>query len=340
MGIDVLIDRKGGASLRGAADNILIARDLTQVFVKHRSSRLADSRSQSKKLDDLIGGELIGAASDSANLERRPLRNDGSPAGGEELPPAWIEPALAAREDIKNIRDKMKELAKAQNRRLLRVFGDSKPDQDVELISSQITSLIRRCEQTIHQVKARAEPGDNQECRLNMQRGLATQLQQCSQDFRSSQKEYMAKIKERAAGSSWKDPHQGASNGKNAKPVDNTDFFADWAEEGASEAQRLELEGLETDAQQRTAEIAQIASSISDLHTVFKELAVLVIDQGSVLDRIDYNIERVVDQSRDANAQLQKAERAQKSNRAMKCIVMLVIINTILIVILFVKNRP
>ena len=33
--------------------------------------------------------------------------------------------------------------------------------------------------------------------------------------------------------------------------------------------------------------------SIEDLSTIFKELAVLVIDQGTILDRIDFNMEQV-----------------------------------------------
>merc|ERR1719446_1251473 len=100
-----------------------------------------------------------------------------------------------------------------------------------------------------------------------------------------------------------------------------------------------ELDGMEINASQRSEEIRHIASSITDLHTVFKELAVLVIDQGSILDRIDYNIEQVVVQSGEANKQLQKAEESAKSNRAMKCIYFLVVVNLVLIVILIVKAR-
>merc|ERR1712007_148833 len=103
--------------------------------------------------------------------------------------------------------------------------------------------------------------------------------------------------------------------------------------------QMHELEGMEVNASQRSAEIDQTASSISDLHTIFKELAVLVIDQGSILDRIDYNIEQVVVQSKEANVQLQKAEKSQKSNRAMKCIFLLVALNLILIFVLIIKVR-
>mmetsp|Transcript_30722 Transcript_30722/g.102280 ORF Transcript_30722/g.102280 Transcript_30722/m.102280 type:complete len:168 (-) Transcript_30722:216-719(-) len=104
------------------------------------------------------------------------------------------------------------------------------------------------------------------------------------------------------------------------------------------DGQLHDLQDMELNVGQRSSEITRIAQSISDLHTLFKELAVLVIDQGSILDRIDYNIERVVDQSMEANKQLKKAEDKQKSYRAMKCILALVIINMILTIILTVKS--
>ena len=42
-----------------------------------------------------------------------------------------------------------------------------------------------------------------------------------------------------------------------------------------------------------------------------------------MLDRIDYNVEQVVNQSREANVQLSKAEKAHKENRAGRCMLML-----------------
>jgi syntaxin 16 len=47
----------------------------------------------------------------------------------------------------------------------------------------------------------------------------------------------------------------------------------------------------------RDVEIQQIAKSIEELSQIFKELAVLVIDQGTILDRIDFNMEQVVGRS-------------------------------------------
>ena len=42
----------------------------------------------------------------------------------------------------------------------------------------------------------------------------------------------------------------------------------------------------------------QVAESVNDLADIFKEIQVLVIDQGTVLDRIDYNIEQAASKVR------------------------------------------
>lgn len=41
---------------------------------------------------------------------------------------------------------------------------------------------------------------------------------------------------------------------------------------------------------QSSREIQNLAKTISDLAVLFKDLSVLVAEQGTILDRIDYNI--------------------------------------------------
>ena len=60
----------------------------------------------------------------------------------------------------------------------------------------------------------------------------------------------------------------------------------------------------------------------------------MVADQGSVLDRIDYNIEQTQVKVHDGLIHLQKAETHQKKNRKMMCIVTLAATTILMIIIL------
>ena len=86
---------------------------------------------------------------------------------------------------------------------------------------------------------------------------------------------------------------------------------------------------------QRDAEITRIAQSIEELASIFKELAVLVIDQGTLLDRVDYNMEEVVDHTREGISQLNIAEESQKSQKGLKCVICLVVSNAVAATVLY-----
>jgi len=270
--------------------------------------------------------------------EQRPLWGDelkiheSAVEMGSSLPPHWVDFAQEVRDDLKALREKLRELDNVQKKRLLRVFGDdTSADKDVEAVSSQISTLIRRCEQTIHEIKRSGVPASDseREFRLNVQRGLATRLLQSSQEFRNLQKQYLDKIKARQKGILWDDtPIIDGVGG--AKPDLDTSFTSE---------QTLELAQMEQDSATRSSEICRIAASISEVHTIFKELAVLVIDQGSILDRIDYQIEQVVHQTKETNVQLLIAERSQKNNRATKCIVLLAVLNALTLLVLILRLR-
>lgn len=60
--------------------------------------------------------------------------------------------------------------------------------------------------------------------------------------------------------------------------------------------------------------------------------------QGTILDRIDYNIEQTATRVDQGLKQLQKAEKYQKKNRKMMIIVILFVIVIVLIVVLIAKK--
>jgi syntaxin 16 len=99
-----------------------------------------------------------------------------------------------------------------------------------------------------------------------------------------------------------------------------------------------ELLPLKQEVNRRDEEIVKIAKSIEELAAIFKELAVLVIDQGTILDRIDYNMENAVEHAREGVKHLTKAEEHQKKNLAIKCIILLVVLIIIMIGVLIWKH--
>ena len=63
------------------------------------------------------------------------------------------------------------------------------------------------------------------------------------------------------------------------------------------------------DYRQRDRELTEIAKSISELADLFKDLSGLVIDQGTLLDSVEYNIEQTSVQVADAVKELDTATR-------------------------------
>ena len=63
------------------------------------------------------------------------------------------------------------------------------------------------------------------------------------------------------------------------------------------------------DLRRRDRELTEIAKSISQLAELFRELSALVIDQGTLLDSVEYNIEQTAVHMEDAVRELNTATR-------------------------------
>ena len=165
---------------------------------------------------------------------------------------------------------------------------------------------------------------------------LAKQLQELSVTFRQSQRRYLAEVQAQKSGGLVPDSKFGLlhfdTTATDSGSMSGDSFFT---------AQQLAVvDDLTIAVQSRDEEIIKIAQSIEELGTIFKELAVLVIDQGTILDRIDYNMEAVVESTKTGIQQLEKAEKSQRNTRPLRCIVCLSLTIFALLTILIIKHRP
>lgn len=291
-------------------------RNVTSLYSKYRSDQKA-KRTR-------FGYSLLGEGGEGLGRRRVDLEtgeehllgaNRRDSMGKSELEmrsmsPPWVAVVERVKDSIMKMKERLSSLQKLQQRRLLRVFDEDggKGDIDVENTSSAITNLLHQSERGIKELDRYVVSGEQQEVVLNVQKALATQLSQVSMDFRTVQKQYMNEVRKRRSNSS--------SIGETST--------AGVIDAGFTENQLLELEGIESQVETRSQEITKIAKSINELNSVFKELANLVVEQGTVLDRIDYNMENVAKDTAAANKELVRADETQKSGRVQKCLLALI----------------
>ena len=90
---------------------------------------------------------------------------------------------------------------------------------------------------------------------------------------------------------------------------------------------------------QREREIEEIAQGIIDLANIFQELQSMVIDQGSMLDRIDYNVERMATDVKAADKELTVATGYQRKTTKRWIILLLILLVVGMFILVLLKPR-
>jgi syntaxin 16 len=285
----------------------------------------ADTRSDSGEEGE--GNLLKNASSNSSNWK----------AVKESLPPIWVDKIEQVEEDIVKIQTKIRELNVLHTKRLMVNFETDEQQQEREIDDKthEITSVFHHAETVLKKFGKQADDPTlslaEKTVRKNMQMSMAKRLQGLTTSFRSTQKEYLIRMQNQKQG--------GGSQAFDfltdspAKKMNRDDM-----DTGFTTAQMQVLDNTDELVNQRDEEITRIAQSIEELASIFKELAVLIIDQGTILDRIDYNMENAVEYAKEGIVQLVQAEEHQKSAMSVRIIACLVVLIVVMLVVLVLKH--
>ncbi|KAJ8623300.1 hypothetical protein MRB53_031829 [Persea americana] len=263
-----------------------------------------------------------------------PLSTDdpGNSSGGAftvGLPPAWVDVSEEIAANMQRARTKMAELVKIYDKALMLLFVDAREDQHtIEILTQEITDLLKRSEKRLQKLSS-SDSSEDSNLRKNVQRSLATDLQNLSMEFRKKQSNYLKRLRQQKEG------QDGVDLEMNLKARWEDDGFGDV---GFDEHQMSKLKRSEALTAEREREIAQVVESVNELVQIMKDLSVLVIDQGTIVDRIDYNIQNVAASVEDGFKQLQRAERTQRKGGMVMCATVLVIMCFIMLVLLILKS--
>ncbi|XP_039058717.1 syntaxin-41-like [Hibiscus syriacus] len=246
------------------------------------------------------------------------------------LPPAWVDFSEEIAANVQCARTKMAELGKAHAKALMPSFGDGKEDQrNIENLTNEITNLLKRSEKRLQKLSATG-PSEDSNVRKNVQRQLATDLQNLSMELRKKQSTYLKRLRQQM--------EEGADMEMNLngnRPKEEDDDLDDLM---FNEHQMAKLKQSEAYTVEREREIQQVVESVNELAQIMKDLSILVIDQGTNIDRIDYNIQNVATTVEEGLKQLQKAERTQKQGGMVMCASVLVIMCFVMLVLLILKE--
>jgi len=268
-------------------------------------------------------------SSGSDGMEMQSLRMEEGRVQG----PAWMDIVDSVKSTISDLQTNLKQLGDAQVEQLKGVSfdfeADSRRRDEVDDMNKHIGKLFNRANTMVKNLTATGVgSNDDLKVRKNIQMGLAGELQTLSSQFRKKHKEFLKHLSERRS-------NTGNSQFNFTPPADTDDADDDV---GWSEAQLHEIASMDHIIDERDKEITQIAQNVSELAQLFRELSVLVIDQGTILDRIDYNMEEVVINFEQAEDELEQTEKIVKKGFAAYCILVLCVMCIIMATILVIKK--
>lgn len=218
-------------------------------------------------------------------------------------PPKWVDGVDEIQYDVGRIKQKMRELASLHDKHLNRPTLDDSSEEEhaIEITTQEVTQLFHRCQRAVQALPSRARRAcSEQEERLlrNVVASLAQALQELSTSFRHAQSDYLKRMKNR----------EERSQHFFDTPVPLMDDGDDAAlyGQGFTDDQLVLVEQNTLVVEEREREIRQIVQSISDLNEIFRDLGAMIVEQGTVLDRIDYNVEQSCVKTEDGLKQLHK----------------------------------
>ncbi|XP_022965836.1 syntaxin-41-like [Cucurbita maxima] len=326
----------------------MASRNRTLVFRKYRdalrSVRAPTSSSPacpSPSTSSSAGGPVIELVSSSLlhpNRSYAPLSTEdpGNSSKGAltvGLPPSWVDVSEEIAANVQRARVKMVELAKAHGKALMPSFGDGKEDQQlIESLTQDITNLIKKSEKGLRRFSV-AGPSEDSNIRKNVQRSLATDLQNLSMELRKKQSTYLKRLRQQKEEVQDGIDIEMNQNGNRSRMEDD-----DLEDMEFNEHQMAKVRKNEAFTAEREQEIQQVVESVNELAQIMKDLSVLVIDQGTIIDRIDYNIQNVATTVDEGLKQLEKAERTQKKGGMVMCASVLIIMCFVMLVLLILKT--
>ncbi|KAJ4986111.1 t-SNARE affecting a late Golgi compartment protein 2 [Stagonosporopsis vannaccii] len=319
-------------------------RDRTNLFISYRQSYSHHPQKKTR-----YGGSGTNGFGDGRRMseERQGLMSSGAYEDDGDaviemdlLPPRWLDVQDEITDQLAEIAKQTRKLDQLHQKHILPGFDDEdvkkKEEREIEQLTQDITRGFQRCQQAIKRIEmmvreAKQQGNINQGEEVmaqNLKISLATRVGEVSAMFRKKQSAYLKKLKDLGGfASPFRSPTP-VQNPYNDPAMQESDADRSFAQSTTlqTKQQRMRHDPNEALIAQREREIEDIAQGIIELANIFQELQTMVIDQGSMLDRIDYNVENMNRDVKEADKELKVASGYQRRTIKRKIMLLLAIL--------------
>ncbi|KAI6188465.1 WW domain-containing protein [Aphelenchoides besseyi] len=253
--------------------------------------------------------------------------------------PSWVNILDEVNFELTKIKTRKAKLKELQQKHLIRPdFNDDgahKEQETIKELTEDLTNVFTHCRRLIRVIEeSDREPNHSLSIlKENVMSALLFDLNNMLGEFRSGQSHYVKQLDSRKRNV---DSFLLSSDSHNPYESSFLSQEAAQTDEELTIDQIQQIIANEHMVKEREREVIKISKSILELNTLFKDLATLVVDQGTILDRIDYNVEQTSLRIKAAHRHVQKAYESHKT-RKMQIIVILASIAMFLMLLLIHK---
>jgi len=249
-------------------------------------------------------------------------------AGPSIYSPPWMIKSERIRADMRLLKDKLAKLQTLHKQALLVTFdADSDAQADVDDTTHHIQDLFKRLNAEIGAMTTTQVTADEAPVRQQVQRQLAQALFKLSHEFRKEETRFLNKVEQQ----------KGLAAGSSTGMVVLESGATELVDPGFSLQEIQSVNFSHALAEDRDREIQKIVDTISELAQIIKDLSVLVVEQGTMLDRIDTGIQATAIKIEDGVRELVRAEKSQKQGRMFLCIIVLVVLIVVMLIVVMAK---
>ena len=210
-----------------------------------------------------------------------------------------------------------------QQQRLIPKFDDEenkKLNKSIKELSAEMTLELKDCQKILKEIISDKTDEDDtflnnlnsKQIKQNMKQNIITKINEFTKKFKLNQELYSNKFNDFVIDEDIANKSFSMKKNEEEENKNSNDFLS--TQENYSQLRK------------RDQDLTNLLNSVNELAQIFKDMQILVMEQGTILDRIDYNIEVASTNISKGKKNIAKADKHMKNNCFRNVIIVLIVI--------------